>query len=279
MNATILTDSTCDLPSELVARLGLHVVPLYVLFGTESFRDGVTLSNADFFQKLATSPHHPGTSQPTPEDFLQIYRQISGHVFSLHLASTLSGTFNSATQAVRLMGEEGSRVRVWDSDSVTAGLGLLAMAAQDAAQEGQDLDGIEARVKQVRHDLKLRFTVETLDHLAKGGRIGRAQALLGGLLKIRPILSFEDHTVCVLAKAFGFEQALNRIVDMAAEDHRLKPLRRMFVIHGAAPQAADRLEQKVREKIPGDFEILRTEIGAVIGTHVGPGAAGLAYHS
>ena len=108
--------------------------------------------------------------------------------------------------------------------------------------------------------------------MAKGGRIGRAQALLGGLLKIRPILSFEDHSVVPLAKAFGFEQALNRIVDMAAEDHRLKPLRRIFVIHGAAPQAADRLEQKVREKSPGDFEILCTEIGAVIGTHVGPGA-------
>ncbi|NMA28055.1 MAG: hypothetical protein GX934_09845, partial [Burkholderiales bacterium] len=97
-------------------------------------------------------------------------------------------------------------------------------------------------------------------------------ALLGGLLKIRPILSFEDHSVVPLAKAFGFEQALNCIVDMAAEDHRLKPLRRIFVIHGAAPQAADRLEQKVREKIPGGFEILRTEIWAVIGTHVGSGA-------
>ncbi len=279
MSVTILTDSTCDLPIELVKQKGLHVVPLYVLFGTETFRDGVTLSNADFFRKLASSPVHPSTSQPTPEDFLEVYRRIPGPIFSMHLASTLSGTFNSATQAVRLMGEEGSRVRVWDSDSVTAGLGLLALAACEAAREGQDLDGIEARVRQVRQDLRLRFTVETLDNLAKGGRIGRAQALLGGLLKIRPILSFEDHSVVPLAKAFGFEQALNRIVDMAAEDHRLKPLRRIFVIHGAAPQAADRLEQKVREKIPGDFEILRTEIGAVIGTHVGPGAAGLTYHS
>jgi DegV family protein with EDD domain len=279
LKATILTDSTCDLPSELVARLGLQVVPLYVLFGTESFRDGVTLSNADFFRKLTSSPHHPGTSQPTPEDFLQIYRRIPGPIFSMHLASSLSGTCSSASQAVRLMGEEGARVRVWDSESVTAALGLLAMAAWEAAEEGQDLEGIETHVRQVRQDLKLYFTLETLDHLAKGGRIGRAQALLGGLLKIRPILSFADQSVVPLAKTFGFEQALNRIVDLAAKDHRLKPLRRLFVIHGAAPQAAERLEQKVRERIPGDFEILRTVIGAVIGTHVGPGAAGLAYHS
>lgn len=279
MPVTIVTDSTCDLPADLVAERGIRVVPLYVLFGTESFRDGVTLGNCHFFEKLAASKVHPSTSQPTPEDFLRVYQQIPGEVFSLHLSSTLSGTCNSSRQATSLMGEDGARVRTCDSDSVTAGLGLLVMAACEAAAEGLDLDGVEARVREVRQNLHLNFTVESLDHLAKGGRIDKARALLGGLLRIRPILSYQDHGLAAVAKAFGFEQALARIVAMAAEDHAKRPLRRLFVVHGNAPESADRLERMVRERIPGDFEILRTEIGAVIGTHVGPGAAGLMYHS
>ncbi len=279
MPVTIVTDSTCDLPYDLIHQRGIQVVPLYVLFGTESFRDGVNLGSCHFFEKLVASKSHPSTSQPTPEDFLRVYQRIPGEVFSMHLSSTLSGTCNSSRQAVGLMGADGARVRTWDSDSVTAGLGLLVLAAQEAAAEGLGLDGIEARVKEVRQDLRLRFTVETLDYLVKGGRIGKAQALLGGLLKIRPILSYEDHTLTAVAKTFGFEQALNRIVSMAVEDHARKPLRRLFVVHGNAQETADRLEGLVRERIPGTVEILRTEIGAVIGTHVGPGAAGLMYHS
>lgn len=279
MPVTIVTDSTCDLPAEMLRERGIPVVPLYVLFGTETFRDGVTLGNRHFFEKLTASKVHPSTSQPTPEDFLKVYQQVPGQILSLHLSSTLSGTCNSSRQAISQLGEDAGRVRTCDSDSVTAGLGLLVLAAWEAAAEGLDLDGVETRVREVRRSLRLNFTVESLDYLAKGGRIGRARALLGGLLRIRPILSYQDHTLGAVAKAFGFEQALNRIVAMAAEDHALQPLRRLFVVHGNAPSSADRLESMVRERIPGDFEILRTEIGAVIGTHVGPGAAGLMYHS
>lgn len=279
MPVQIVTDSTCDLPKDLAESKGIHVVPLYVLFGTETWLDGVNLDSRRFFEKVVSSGVHPTTSQPTPEDFVETYKRIPGEIFSLHIASALSGTYNSAVQATRLMEGEASRIRTWDSDSVTLGLGLLALEAAEAAAEGLAPAGIEARVQEARQTLRVCFTLESLDYLAKGGRIGRAQALLGGLLKVKPILSYDNGIVAPIAKAFGFDQALGKIVALAAEDHARKPIRRMFVVHGHAPQAAERLERMMREKLQGDFEVLHAEIGAVIGAHVGPGAAGLMYHS
>lgn len=279
MAVTVVTDSTCDLPADIARSRGIQVVPLYVMFGKDTFQDGVDLSNRQFFEKLVGSGLHPSTSQPTPEDFLRVYREIPGDVFSIHISSGLSGTYNSAVQATKLMDGEASRIRTHDSDSVTGGLGLLAMAAQEAAAEGLDLDGVQARVKAVRESLRVAFTVETLEYLRKGGRIGKAQALLGGLLKIKPVLSFENSAVVAIGKAFGFDQALAKIVALAAEDHARKPIKRMFVANGAAPESGARLERLIREKVGADFEILSNEIGAVVGTHVGPGSVGLMYHS
>lgn len=279
MTVTVITDSTCDLPTDLAQRRGIQVVPLYVMFGKETFQDGVTLNHQQFVQKLVSGGAHPSTSQPTPEDFLRVYRETPGEVFSVHISSGLSGTYNSAVQAVKLLDGDSARIRAHDSDSVTCGLGLIALAAQEAAAEGLDLDGVQARVKAVRESLKVLFTVETLEYLQKGGRIGKAQALMGGLLKIKPVLAFDNGSVSAIAKAFGFDQALAKIVALAAEDHARRPLKRMFVAHVAAPDSGARLERMVREKLGSDFEILTAEIGAVVGTHVGPGAVGLMYHS
>lgn len=279
MPVTVVTDSTCDLPTDMAQRRGIQVVPLYVMFGPDTFQDGITLNNQQFVDKLVRSGHHPSTSQPTPEDFLRVYRETPGDVFSVHISSGLSGTYNSAVQAVKLMESDAARVRAHDSDSVTCGLGLVALAAQEAAAEGLDLDGVQARVKAVRASLKVLFTVETLEYLQKGGRIGKAQALLGGLLKIKPVLAFDNGAVSAIGKAFGFDQALAKIVGLAADDHARSPIKRMFVAHVAAPDSAARLERMVREKLGTGFEIMTAEIGAVVGAHVGPGAVGLMYHS
>lgn len=278
MSVTVFTDSTCDLPVGMAAERGIRVVPLYVLFGGETFQDGVTLSTRQFFEKLVASSAHPSTSQPTPEDFLNAWQQVEGPILSVHISSSLSGTYNSALQAAKLM-DVPSRVRVVDSDSVTCGLGLMALVAADAAAAGADLDGVEAAVRQARTSTKVWFTVETLEYLAKGGRIGRAQALLGGLLKIKPVLAYNDRAVSAHSKAFGFDQALAKIAGLVADDHARQPIRRIFVANGNSPANGAKLRKLVAEKLGGAVDIVEAEIGAVVGTHVGPGAVGVMYHS
>ena len=173
----------------------MRVVPLYVRFGEESFRDYVELDPHDFYRRLRTASELPTTSQPTPQDFISTYHALASYerIYSLHISSKLSGTFQSASLAASEDG--GDRIRLVDTESASVGIGMLALAIQELLARGTTDEEIEALVERHREHAGILFTVDTLEFLAKGGRIGRARALMGSLLNVKPILAIEDGEV------------------------------------------------------------------------------------
>ena len=205
-NTAVVLDSTADFPDAPARFPNFRVVPLYVRFGDESFRDYVEITPDVFYERLAHAPELPTTSQPTPGDFLAVYEELGAYerILSLQISSTLSGTFASAQSAAAMVGE---RVRVIDSRTVSASLALLALGVQRRLERGTTDDEIDAFVERYRHEHKLLFTVNTLEYLAKGGRIGRAAALAGNLLNVKPILAIRDGEVVPLKKVRGSHKA------------------------------------------------------------------------
>ena len=191
-NTAIVVDSTADFPEAPERFPNWRVVPLYVRFGDESFRDYVDLAPAGFYERLRTAPETPSTSQPTPGDFLAVYEELAAYerILSLHIAGKLSGTLESARTAGQELG--GEQVRAIDSASASAAIAMLGLAIQRRLERGTRDDEVDALVARFRRERRLLFTVDTLDYLARGGRIGRARAVAGDLLQVRPILAIED---------------------------------------------------------------------------------------
>lgn len=191
----IVTDSTADIPADVRQQLDIEVVPLKVHFDSEAFLDGVTITSEQFIDKLVSSASLPTTSQPSPVEFLDVYSRLGAepdtHIISIHLSSALSGTYQSAVLA-KSMYEGAAEITVVDSKSACYGIGLLAAAAARAAQEGRTAEEIERLVQTLRSDTRIYFLVDTLQYLQKGGRIGKAAAVVGSLLNIKPILSIDD---------------------------------------------------------------------------------------
>jgi DegV family protein with EDD domain len=208
-NTAIVLDSTADFPDAQIRFPNMRVVPLYVRFGEQSFRDYVELDPHDFYARLKVAPELPSTSQPTPEDFLSTYAALDGYerIYSLHISSKLSGTFGSATLAASELG--GDRVRLVDTESASVGIGMLALALQDLLEDGTTDGDVDLLVGRYREQAGLLFTVDTLEFLAKGGRIGRARALAGSLLNVKPILTIADGEVVPLTRVRGRQKALD----------------------------------------------------------------------
>ena len=184
-NTAIVLDSTSDFPEAAVRFPNMRVVPLYVNFGAESFKDHVDIGSHDFYERLREAPALPTTSQPTPQDFLDVYEELAGYerIYSLQLSATLSGTFQSASTAAADVG--GEKVRVVDTETASLAVGLLALAIQRRLARGTTDEEIEALIKRFKDENGVVFTVGTLEYLQKGGRIGRAQALAGPLLNVK----------------------------------------------------------------------------------------------
>ena len=194
MTVKVVTDSTADLPDSLVRELGLEVVPLNVHFGTTVYRDGIDLDVDEFFRRLVSSPQVPTTSQPSVGDFVDVYRRLgedASAIVSVHLSTKLSGTINAATQAIDSE-ELPCPVTVVDSRSASIGTGLVAVAAARAAQAGDSLEKVVQAAYKVASSLRVLITMDTLEYLQKGGRIGKVSAFLGTLLRIKPILMCQD---------------------------------------------------------------------------------------
>ncbi len=272
-NTAVVLDSTADFPDAPGLYPNFRVVPLYVRFGDESFRDYEELTPEQFYERLAQAPELPTTSQPTPGDFLSVYEELSSYerILSLQISSTLSGTFASAQTAAATVGE---RVRVIDSRTVSASLALLAIGVQRRLERGTTDEEIDEFVERYRHEHKLLFTVDTLEYLAKGGRIGRAAALAGNLLNVKPILAIRDGEVVPIKKVRGNQKAFAEFRELFVSTTTDSPNLKVGIAHAAAPERLAALRELVEHERPHAQIEIATTLGAVVGTHAGPGTVG-----
>ncbi len=273
-NTAIVLDSTADFPDAQLRFPNMRVVPLYVRFGEKSFRDYVELDPHDFYQRLKAAPELPTTSQPTPQDFLSTYHALSGYerIYSIHISSKLSGTFQSATLAA---GEvEGDRIRLLDSESASVGISMLALGIQRLLERGTTDAEIEALAGRYREEAGLLFTVDTLEFLAKGGRIGRARALAGSLLNVKPILTIDDGEVVPLTRVRGRAKALEEFRKRFEAGTTAAEGLYVAIAHAEAADTVEQLRTLVTTTRPQAQIELVTSLGAVVGTHAGPGTVG-----
>jgi DegV family protein with EDD domain len=273
-NTAIVLDSTADFPDAQIRFPNMRVVPLYVRFGETSFRDYVELDPRGFYARLRTSDALPTTSQPTPLDFSSVYGALDNYerIYSLHISSKLSGTFQSASLAAAEAG--GDRIRLIDTESASIGIAMLALDLQRLLEAGTDDEEIEALIARHRDDAVILFTVDTLEYLAKGGRIGRAQAFAGSLLKVKPILTIEEGEVVPLTRVRGRQKALDEFRRRFEEATTDGPGLRVGIAHAEAEETVEQLRALVLEARPQAEIELVTSLGAVVGTHAGPGTVG-----
>jgi len=274
----VVTDSTCDRGLAALAAVNVTMVPLKVHFGDDTFLDWVDLTPTDFYPKLRASAQLPTTSQPTPGDFVDVYKRLAAEGFdgivSIHLSQKLSGTVESA-----LMAAETSAipVRVVDSTFVSCGLDFAIDAACAARDKGANLDAVEKAALAAVAGTELFFVVDTLDYLIKGGRGTRAQGMAAALLKIKPVLQVIGGVIEPFKKSKGTNKAIREMaVHVAERSKKLGPLD-IVVVHAVATNLADELCNAIRSAGANIAHIRVDEIGAVIGTHVGPRALGVGY--
>jgi DegV family protein with EDD domain len=273
-NTAIVVDSTADFPEAPQRFPNWRVVPLYVRFGDESYRDYVELEPEAFYARLRSAAETPSTSQPTPGDFLAAYEELAGYerILSLHIAGKLSGTIESARSAARLL--DGDRIRTIDSQSASAAIAMLGLAIQRRLGHGTTDEEVDELVARYRREAGLLFTVETLEYLARGGRIGRARAWAGELLNIKPILSIKEGEVLPVKRVRGNRKAFLEFASAFEAGTRDVPTLRVGIAHAAAPERAEALRKMVRHTRPAAEIELVTTLGPVVGTHAGPGTVG-----
>ena len=273
-NTAIVLDSTADFPEAPARHPNMRVVPLYVRFGEESFRDYVELGPDAFYDRLRTAPELPTTSQPTPQDFLSVYESLDAYerILSIHIASNLSGTYASAGLAAQELG--GDRIRLIDSRTASAAIAMLALAVQRRLERGTTDEEVDELAGRYAASAGLLFTVDTLEFLAKGGRIGRARALAGQLLHVKPILTIADGEVVPLTRARGWKKATAEFSSRFGASTADSPALRVGIAHAQAPDRVAELEALVRDLRPQAVVEHVTTLGAVVGTHAGPGTVG-----
>lgn len=276
----IVTDSTADIPRTM--QEGLTIVPLKVHFGEKTYLDGITIQADEFYDKLTKSEQLPTTSQPSPQEFVNAYRQIQEeagddvHILSFHLSSSLSGTFQSAKLAQDMLAEE-IDITVIDTKKASYGIGMLVAQVQEAINLGRSKEECIALAEQLIDNIATFFMVDTLEYLQKGGRIGRASAVLGSLLNIKPILSLnEEGVVYPLDKVRGSKKAIKRIIQAIREFTEGYDLQ-LAICHAQAIEQAEELKRNLIEEFSVE-NVLLTDIGPVIGTHVGPKTLGVIAH-
>ncbi|GIW13402.1 MAG: DegV domain-containing protein [Tepidiforma sp.] len=274
MPVRVVTDSTCDLPPDLVAAHGITVVPLTVIFGDEALEDGTQITAPAFYQRLRATRDLPRTSQPSVERFQRAYRAAGADgadIVSIHISSKLSGTLNSASVARETLKHE-LHIDLIDSYNVSVGLGLVVLEAARAAASGGSLPDVVAAARRAMDRVSVYVAVDTLEYLQRGGRIGRARSLLGSILSIKPILMVDQGEVAPFERVRTRTRAHERILELAAGMPRA---REMFIAHGDLPEEAAAALDRLRPALP--HTTLHTAfLGPVVGTYTGPGAFGVA---
>lgn len=269
----VITDSTADLPPYVAEELGIVIVPLTVKFGDTVYLDGRDMSTNDFYDMLVKYPVVPTTAAPSPGQFLEEYDKAASEgkdILSLHISRKLSGTYDAALLA---KGQSKSRVEIQDSQSATMGLGLLAIHCGKLAQKGADLDILVQEVSRTLPRIRVLGMVDTLEYLKKGGRIGRAQAFLGSLLNIKPLLSIQNGETFPLERVRTRGKAIERLWEICKAD---APYEELSILYSTIPELAEEMMKRFEALFSRD-KIYKARFGPILGTHIGPGSLGIAY--
>lgn len=276
MAVKIVTDSTADLPEKIVAQYGIGVVPLNVHFGEEVYKDGVDIWSEEFYNKLRNEPILPNTSQPAPGEFLKVYQKIAkpgDTIISIHISQLMSGTAGSAQLAAEMLGAD-YQIRIVDSQHVTMSLGVLVLQAAKAAQNGESADAIMAKLAKWKEEISIFFTIKSLEHLHRTGRIGKASALMGSLLNIKPVLSIEGGLIVPNEKIRGnFQKVAEVMVEKVYQRYGDQPLV-VGLIHTELPDELVILERLAKNRL-NILEMVTNLAGPIVGTHTGPNAIGI----
>ena len=273
MAVRIVTDSTSDIPPSIAHELGISVVPLSVIFGDEAFREGIDITHDLFYEKLVRSRALPTTSAPSVGDFLSVYRPLlkeADEIVSIHISSKLSATYSNACQAARQLSDEGARIEVMDSQSVSFGLTFLAAAAARAAADGAGIDAIRELVEGMVPRVRIIVVLDTLEYLRRGGRIGRARAYLGAVLRVKPLLSIRDGEVHPEERIRTKSHALDRIFQIVTS-YRVNEA---AIGYSTNAQEAEDLKRRLEGALNG-VTVHVQRLGPVIGVHAGPGVIGV----
>jgi DegV family protein with EDD domain len=267
----IVTDSTCDIPPELARELNLTIVPVHVIFGDESFDDGVTLSREEFYRRLGSSKMLPSTSTPSAGEFAAIYQELGGDIVSIHVAAAWSSLLNTAQLGASLAPE--AHVTFFDSGKLAMGLGWQAVYAARIAQQGGAAADVLAALDDVKRRTRLFAALDTLDYLRRSGRVNVFVARIGQLLNIKPIINVEDGEVTLVDRVRTRRSALERVKDMT---YALGPLQSLAVQHITAPDTARALAAEFSQTISLTEPIVVCEATTAVGTHIGLNAIGVA---
>jgi len=273
MTVKIVTDSLSDITADMAAKLGVTVIPLYVRFGEEIYRDRVEITPEDFYRRLINEPKLPSTTQPSPNDFADVYKKLSAEtdeILVITVSSKMSGTWQSATQA-KTMVDGKTKIEVIDSQQVAMAEGLLVITAANAVKQGANLAKATEVVRQAMTRIHLTAYFDTLKYLAKGGRIGKASGLVGSLLSVKPLLTIRGGEMAPLTRVRSLSAGLDYLQFLTKGYAKIEAL---AVEHATTTVEADKLVERLGEIFPKE-KIVRSVISPVIGTYSGPGAIAL----
>jgi DegV family protein with EDD domain len=273
----IVTDSTSGIPDDVLSQYDIRVAPQVLIWGEETFQDGVDITPTQFYQRLAKSTVNPTTSQVTPSSFLKIFQELQAEgkdALAILVSTKLSGTVPSANQAMELM--PGVRVEIVDSNTIAMALGFVVLAAARAAAQGASLEECKAVAEKARTLTGVVFAVDTLEFLHRGGRIGGGSRFLGTALNIKPILEIAGGRVEAVERVRTRRKSLSRLVELIEERVAGRSPLRLATLHANAPEDAKALLDEAAARL-GAVESIFSEVSPVIGTHAGPGTVGLAF--
>lgn len=276
MAVKIVTDSSADLPAKIAEDLGITMVPLYVRFGEQVYRDRIDITEDEFYKRLTADTIHPSTIQPSPQDFADVYKKLAKEadgIISIHISSKLSGTLNSARQAKEDC--KGAQIEVIDSQVLSAALALIVISAARMAKEGAKFTDVVKHVNKLIISAHLEGLLDTLKYLQLGGRIGKAKALVGSLLNVKPVLTLKDGEVMPAGQVRSRSKGLDRLFEFAKSG---KNIQGMAIAYNTTPVEAQEMAERIAvAKVFDPDKIVMARIGPMLGVHMGPGTIIVAF--
>jgi DegV family protein with EDD domain len=269
MKIQVITDSTCDMPEGLINKLGIRVVPIYLRFGERTYRDGVDITNDQFYSMLTSSPVYPATSQPNPEDFISVYKEYCDRkegIVSIHISSKISGTYNSATIAKKTLKSQ-CPIEVIDSKFNSAGLGLVVAAAARMAQSGFGFTEVIDEAKKAINQVGMFGMFQTMKYLARSGRVNKTIAAASSILNVMPLLTFHEGEIIRAGLVRTINKGIDRICEFVNNN---APISELTIVHSKVTEQAIQLKKRLSE-FNQEEKINIAELGAGLGVHGGPG--------